>query len=163
MEDVPAIYEITKQVFEVYFKDAQIPKTIDALTETYKDIEEDIKTKEVFVALDGENIIGSVRIKINPDKTAYLSRFGVKSDYQNNGIGKILMSAVDDAMVSLGVTSIYLHTSSRMFSLIRFYYGRGFFIDSTSKDRGYIRALLCKEYKEKSVDNSCIDAANLGI
>lgn len=163
LEDVPAIYEITKQVFKIYFKNAQIPKTIDALTETYKDIEEDIKTKEVFVALDGKDVIGSVRVKINPDGTAYLSRFGVKLEYQNNGIGKILMSAVDDTMINLGVTSIYLHTSSRMFSLIRFYYGRGFFIDSTSKDRGYIRALLCKEYKEKSADNPCVNATNLTI
>ncbi|AYD40348.1 GNAT family N-acetyltransferase [Clostridium fermenticellae] len=163
IKDSKAIYEITKQVFKIYFKNAQIPRTIDALKETYKDIENDIKTKEVFVALDGNTIIGSVRIKVNPDKTAYLSRFGVKSNYQNSGIGKILMSAVDDDMISLGVTNIYLHTSSRMFSLIRFYYGRGFFIDSTSKDRGYIRALLCKEYKSKSLDNSCTNTVNNSI
>ena len=32
-------------------------------------------------------------------------------------------------------------------NLIRFYYGRGYYIDSTTKDRGYIRALLCKDYE----------------
>jgi len=31
--------------------------------------------------------------------------------------------------------------------LIRFYYGRGFYIESTTNDRGYIRALMVKEYQ----------------
>ena len=43
------------------------------------------------------------------------------------------------------IRAIALHTSSRMFGLIRFYYGHGYFIYSTESSRGYIRALLVHE------------------
>lgn len=153
--DIPKIHEITEIVFKIYAENADVKGTLSALKETYEDIEKDIKTKEVFVALLNEEVVGSVRVEVKPDKTAYLSRFGVKLDYQNNGVGKILINAVDNAMIDLGVTNIYLHTASRMLSLVRFYYGRGFYIESTTKDRGYIRALLCKDYKSEQSNIPC--------
>ena len=147
-----------------------IPKTqaitelVSPLEETYEDVKKVIETTEVFVALFNEEVIGSVRIEIKPDSTAYLSRFGVLSSHQNNGIGKILMNAIDNSMRELGITCLYLHTASRMFSLIRFYYGRGFYIESTTNDRGYIRALLCKEYiTEKFKDSLDITYENCSV
>ena len=59
------------------------------------------------------------------------------------------MNLVDKIMVKKGVTQIQLHTGSKITSLIRFYYGRGFYIDSTDKSRGYVRALLIKEYQKE--------------
>ena len=56
------------------------------------------------------------------------------------------MNLVDIKMREMGVKRIMLHTGAKVGSLVRFYYGRGFYIDSTTKDRGYIRALLCKDY-----------------
>lgn len=153
--DIPKIHEITETVFKIYAENAGVKGTISALQETYEDIEKDIETKEVFVALLNEEVVGSVRVEVKPDKTAYLSRFGVKLEYQNNGVGKVLINAVDNAMLDLGVTNIYLHTASRMLSLVRFYYGRGFYIESTTKDRGYIRALLCKDYKTEQSNIPC--------
>ena len=95
------------------------------------------------------NPVGSVRVEVFPDKTAYLSRFAVKVTSQNNGIGKSIMNLVDRIMIKNGVREIRLHTGAKITSLIRFYYGRGFYIDSTDKSRGYVRALLIKEYDEK--------------
>lgn len=155
-EDIPQIQKITREAFESYTHDAEINYPLTALSETYYDIKFDLETKLVLVAVVNNTVIGSVRVEIMPDKTAYLSRFGVSSDYQNNGVGKVLMNAVDNSMQELGINRLYLHTASRMLSLVRFYYGRGFYIESTAKDRGYIRALLCKEYlpaqAEKPVD-----------
>ena len=161
--DIEKIRILAKKSFKLYSKNAGITDLVPPFEETYDDVYKAIKTTNVFVALSNDEIIGSVRIEVKPDHSAYLSRFGVSSLHQNNGIGKILMNAVDIAMVELGVTCLYLHTASRMFSLIRFYYGRCFYIKSTNNDRGYIRALLCKEYKsevvEKSIDNiSCKNA-----
>lgn len=153
--DIPKIHEITEIVFKIYAENAGVKGTLSALKESYEDIEKDIETKEVFVSLLNEEVVGSVRVEVRPDKTAYLSRFGVKLDYQNNGVGKILINAVDNSMINLGVTNIYLHTASRMLSLVRFYYGRGFYIESTTKDRGYIRALLCKDYKADQSNIPC--------
>lgn len=146
-EDIPQIQEVSKEAFKIYADGAGITSIVGTLEETYEDLKNEIENKLVFVALSEGVIVGSVRVEVKPDKTAYLSRYGVKADFQNNGIGKILMNTVDNAMKELEVTNLYLHTASRMFSLVRFYYGRGFYIESTTKDRGYIRALLCKEYE----------------
>ena len=160
--DIEEIRILARDSFEMYTKNAAITELIAPLEETYDDVKKAIETTEIFVALFNEEVIGSVRIEVKPDNTAYLSRFGVAAVHQNNGIGKILMNAVDNLMTELSITHLYLHTSSRMFSLIRFYYGRCFYIESTNNERGYIRALLCKEYyiskgKEESVNRICND------
>lgn len=148
-EDIPQIQEVSKEAFRLYADGAGIAAIVGTLEETYEDLKSEIENKLVFVALSKGVVVGSVRVEVKPDKTAYLSRYGVKGDFQNNGIGKLLMNSVDNAMKELGVTNLYLHTASRMLSLVRFYYGRGFYIESTTKDRGYIRALLCKEFEIK--------------
>ena len=156
--DIEEIRILARDSFELYTKNAAITELIAPLEETYEDVKKAIETTDVFVALYNEEVIGSVRIQIKADNTAYLSRFGVSSSHQNNGIGKILMNAIDNLMIELGMTSLYLHTASRMFSLIRFYYGRGFYIESTTNDRGYIRALLCKEYSVEEMQESLVTA-----
>ena len=127
IEDIPAIQEITKEAFIKYMELADLTGKIAALEETHEDIKKDIETKEVFVAFLDGTPVGSVRVEVSQNKTAYLSRFGVRLDYQNNGVGKALMNVVDMAMKEMGVKQMCLHTAS--------------------KDRGYIRALLCKDYK----------------
>lgn len=154
VEDAKEIHLLAKEAYKMYTENAGITELVPPLEETYEDVKKDIETKEVFAALFNGKIIGSVRIEIKADNSAYLGRFGVSASYQNNGVGKILMNAVDESMRKLGVTNLYLHTASRMFSLVKFYYGRGFYIESTTKDRGYIRALLCKEYETEKVEDS---------
>jgi ribosomal protein S18 acetylase RimI-like enzyme len=116
------------------------------LTESIEEIEADILEKEVYIAIIDNNPVGSIRIKFLPDNTAYISRFGVMLDYHNIGIGKSLINLVDKILKSKSVKKVSLHTASKYRDLVRFYYGRGFYIESTSTDRGYIRALLVKEY-----------------
>ena len=154
--DIDEIRLLAKKSFDIYTNNAGITELVAPLEETYYDVLKAIETTNVYVAITSGKVIGSVRIEIKPDKTAYLSRFGVASIHQNNGIGKILMNAVDKSMKELDITNLYLHTASEVFSLIKFYYGRGFYIESINNDRGYIRALLCKKYEvEKS--QSCLD------
>ncbi|MCB2293539.1 GNAT family N-acetyltransferase [Clostridium algoriphilum] len=152
--DIEEIRILSKKSFDMYAKSASIAGLVVPFEETYDDVLMAVENTNVFVALFNNEIIGSVRIEIKTDNTAYLTRFGVSEDHQNNGIGKILMNAVDNLMEELNVHYLYLHTSSRMFSLIRFYYGRHFYIKSTNNDRGYIRALLCKEYEVDAIENT---------
>lgn len=150
LTDVQAIQRITQEAFESYVINAEIPGSTAALEETDEDIKIDIKNKLCFVAEVDGVVVGSVRIEVKEDdNTAYLSRFGVALEYQSHGIGAKLLDHVDELMKEMGVSKLYLHTASKLVSLIKFYYGRGFYIDSTTKDRGYIRALLCKEYKKE--------------
>lgn len=152
--DIPQIKEVSKEAFNIYLEGAGLTSIVGSLEETYEELKKEIENKLVLVAVIDEIIVGCVRIQVYEDKTAYLSRFGVKGDFQNRGIGKILINAVDSSMKLLGVTDLYLHTASRMLSLVRFYYGRGFYIESTTKDSGYVRALLCKEYEAENFQNT---------
>lgn len=144
--DAPAIRDIMQESFGKYMQDASLTGSMEALQETVEEIAEAIRTQEVYIVIIDNFAVGSVRIKLMPDNTAYLSRFGVRLSYHNIGIGKSLMSLVDKLLTARGIKSVHLHTASKYRDLVRFYYGRGFYIDSTSKDRGYIRALMVKEY-----------------
>ena len=145
--DAEMIQKITHEAFSSYVKLANIDGSIAALDESLDDIKKDIGEKIVLVAYINGEVVGSVRVAKTGDDTAYLSRFGVSPKFQNLGIGKALMNLVDINMRVLGVKILYLHTGSKISSLVTFYYGRGFYVESTSTDRGYIRAQMCKEYK----------------
>lgn len=145
-DDIPSILDITHEAFVKYAELAGL-EHIAALDETYEDVKKDIDTKIVLIAFSDKVPVGSVRVEVFDDNTAYLSRFGVKVTSQNNGIGKSIMNLVDRIMIKKGVKEIALDTGSKITSLVRFYYGRGFYIDSTDKSRGYVRAHLVKEYK----------------
>jgi len=143
-KDVDSIAKITQTAFEKYIKLAGIEDTA-ALHETKEQIIKDIDEKIVYVAYMNNQVVGSVRIELLDDACAYLSRFGVNTEFQNLGIGKSMMNALDIELRNLNVKRVILHTASKATSLVRFYYNRGFYIDSTSKDKGYIRALMVKE------------------
>ncbi len=144
-KDIDQIYEITESAFIKYKELAATEYDLPALKETKEIIAEDIKNKLVLVAYINGKVVGSVRVAVNGD-IGYLSRFGVNPEYQNLGVGKALMNLVDINMKVMGVKQLQLHTAAKVKSLVCFYYGRGFYIDSTEKDRDYIRALLCKDY-----------------
>ncbi len=144
--DVDSIMQITREAFMKY-KELAGTDHVEALSETAEDIRHDISTKIVLIALSDGEPVGSVRVDVRADHTAYLTRFGVKISCQNSGIGKSIMNLVDRIMRKKGVKKIYLHTGAKITPLIRFYYGRGFYIDSTDKSQGYVRALLVKEYE----------------
>lgn len=146
VEDIPAIIKITKDAFLKYCEMAGLDYDIEALQETHDDVKHDIETKEVYVVFIDDEPIGAVRIELLDNHEAYLSRFAVKSTQRNNGIGKILMSVVDKVMREHDVHILRLHTGSHVTPLIRFYYGRGFYIKSVENSRGYPRAELVKDY-----------------
>lgn len=145
-EDIPAIHKITHDAFLKYCEMAGLDYNIEALVETYDDIRDDIENKNVFVVRIDDEPIGAVRVELLPNNEAYLSRFAVATNSRNNGIGKTLMQVVDRVMKENNVRILRLHTSSKVTALIRFYYGRGFYISNVEYSRGYPRAELIKEY-----------------
>lgn len=145
-EDIPAIHKITHNAFLKYCENAGLDYNIEALNETYDDIRNDIDNKQVFVVRIDDQPVGAVRIEILPNNEAYLSRFAVADSNRNNGVGKILMSVVDKVMKQNNIKILRLHTSAKVTALIRFYYGRGFYIANVEYSRGYPRAELIKEY-----------------
>ena len=148
--DVPAIHEITQIAFQKYANELGMPEQVSALSETEEMIYQDLQTKTILIAFLNGEPVGSIRYEIIDGHIGYITRFGVRPDIHNKGIGRALISAVEEDAKQKGVTLLTLHTASKITHLIRFYYGMGFYILSTSTDRGYVRALLCKELSQES-------------
>lgn len=146
VDDAQAVQSILHESFKKYMEDTGLSGTMEALEESIEKIKSDIETKEVFIALIDDTPVGTIRVELFPDNTAYISRFGVRLQFHNIGIGKALVNLVDKVLKAKGIKKVSLHTASRYYDLVRFYYGRGFYIDSTTRDRGYVRALMVKEY-----------------
>ena len=145
--EIPAIMKITQEAFANYCEISGVdPSRISATSETEADIARDIAENEVYVAFADDIPVGSVRVEILDNHRARLSRFGVLLDYQNNGVGQILMNVVDNSMRQKEIKTLELYTASNFRSLVRFYYKRGFYIEEINTGRGYLRAKLTKEY-----------------
>jgi len=145
IEDIPSILEITQEAFAKYAKEAQVPGNLSALSETYEKVEADLKKKTVIVAILDSRIVGTIRFEMLADKIAYISRFAVRLDVHNCGVGKELVKAAVEHATTQGAQIAALHTASKMAALVRLYYGLDFYIHSTATDRGYIRALFCRD------------------
>jgi predicted N-acetyltransferase YhbS len=145
-EDAPAIHNIMQSAFEAYKALVGAGSPLEAIEESVKDIEEDIAAKDVFIAFVNGAPVGTARVGSMAPDSALLTRLGVVPGHQNIGIGKSLMSVIDRTVKNKKYKFVHLYAAAKNYDLIRFYYSRGFYVDSTSKDRGYVRALLIKEY-----------------
>jgi ribosomal protein S18 acetylase RimI-like enzyme len=150
IEDIPSILEITREAFAKYVKEAQVPGNLSALSETYEKVEADLESKTVLVAVLDSRTAGTIRFEMLPGNIAYISRFAVRLDIHNCGVGKELVKSAIEYAAAQGAQTVTLHTASKMTALVRLYYGLGFYIHSTSTARGYIRALFCRELVEGS-------------
>ena len=143
-QDAPAVFSILQTAVKEYSA-LTGQNNLEALLETEDDICKEIETKAVYIAVIDDTVAGTVRLDIHGDE-AYLSRFAVDPNNRNIGIGKALMNVVDKYLCGKGVNKVTLHTASQHRLLMRFYYGRGFFVEAIETDRGYLRARLVKEY-----------------
>ena len=83
---------------------------------------------------------------------AYIYRFAVSTESSGTGVGSALLAYAIEECEEMGVKAIALHTNTKYFKLARYYYGKDFFVHSTTFDRGYIRALFVKELSNEPYD-----------
>jgi ribosomal protein S18 acetylase RimI-like enzyme len=146
IEDAPDIRNILRDSFGQYIEHSGIPLQTEDMLDNVASIERDIGSIDVFIALIDGVPVGTVRVEARGGETARLTKLGVVSGYNNIGIGKSLMNLVDKVIIERGSPALELYTAAKNANIMRFYYGRGFYVDSTAKDRGYIRALMRKDY-----------------
>ena len=144
--DAPDILNILKDSFGQYIECSGIPLPIEDMLENIESIEQDINDIDVFIALLDGLPVGTVRVRAREGAPARLTKLGVVSGHNNKGIGKSLMNLVDKVIIERRAAPLELYTAAKNANIMRFYYGRGFYVDSTAKDRGYIRALMKKDY-----------------
>jgi len=145
-DDATGIQQITKKAFQIYRENIKTANPFfTALTETIEDILKDIEKKTVFIAIRDGIVVGSIRIEFMSPDLAYISRFAVNPDEHNQGVGAGLLQKAIDECVENEIIKVALHTNSKYYKLARYYYGKGFYVHSTTFDRGYIRALFIKD------------------
>ena len=145
--DAPDILNILRESFIEYIRQSHIPLALNEMLDDIRSVERDIAGIDVFIALVDGIPVGTVRVAVREGAPALLTKLGVIPEYNNQGIGRALMNLVDKVIIDRGAASLELYTASRNANIMRFYYGHGFYVDSTSKERGYIRALMRKDYK----------------
>ncbi len=146
--DASEVLRVTKQSFSLYQEELHVNYEVKALKETYESTLADIEQNAVFIVERFGTICGAIRIrKLSPDLW-YIYRFGVSPDTSNTGLGSALLDAAINYAREGGAKAIALHTNSKYYRLARYYYGKQFYVHSTSFDRGYVRALFVLELEK---------------
>ena len=154
VSDAEKINEVTKKSFSLYRDELHSSAPVKALDETVETVINDIENNRVFVAQSDGKILGSIRYTALSKELAYIYRFGVDPAINNTGIGSDLLKTVITECTAKGFKAIALHTNAKYYKLARYYYGKQFFVHSTTTDKGYIRALFIKELSAEQYDVS---------
>lgn len=152
--DTAEVLKVTKQSFSLYQEELRVNYEVKALKETIESTLKDIRENAVFVVERFEKLCGAIRIKKLSDDLWYIYRFGVNPEITNTGLGSALLDAAINYAKSNGAKAIALHTNAKYYQLARYYYGKQFYVHSTSFDRGYVRALFVLELSDSGVDLS---------
>ena len=122
-EDLP---EILKLQYDAFLSEADLLDnySIQPLTQTLAEIEQEFAEKIFLKATDDEQgkIIGSVRASIDKG-VALIGKLIVHPDYQRQGIGKLLLSAIEK---EAGQKRCELFTSAQSPRNLQFYNKMGY-------------------------------------
>lgn len=146
------LFRITKHAFQDYKAELSPSVEVKALGESLEDVKRDIAENDVYVALSNKQIIGGIRVKRLSPQLAYIFRFAVDKELAGQGVGSTLLAHAIEECIESGYSAIALHTNTKYFKLAKYYYGKNFFVHSTTSDRGYIRALFIKELNSNPYD-----------
>ena len=152
--DAPEVLRLTKEAFSLYQDELHVKYEVKALKETIESTLSDIRENAVFVVERFGEICGAIRIRKLSDDLWYIYRFGVSPNISNTGLGSALLDAAVTYASNHGAKAVALHTNSKYYKLARYYYGKQFYVHSTSFDRGYVRALFVLELSDSGVDLS---------
>lgn len=148
--DTDAVLKVTKESFSLYQEDLHVNYEVKALKETIASTLKDIRENAVFVVERFGVLVGAIRIKKLSDELWYIYRFGVSPTISNTGLGSSLLDAAVNYAHENGAKAIALHTNAKYYRLARYYYGKQFYVHSTTFDRGYVRALFVLELDQNA-------------
>ncbi|MCL1972136.1 MAG: GNAT family N-acetyltransferase [Endomicrobia bacterium] len=95
IEDLQEIYRLQKEAFII---EAKIHNnySIQPLTQTFEEVKKEFGNAIALKAVNEDGkIVGSVR-GITDNSTLYIGKLMVHPDFQNRGIGKKLLSSIED-------------------------------------------------------------------
>ena len=89
----------------------------------------ELERGDVYVALDGERIVGAVRTKPQ-EKDLYIDQIAVDPARQGTGVGSWLLQRIDEVARARGLGGLSLETAEMAVANIRLYRRHGFEIVS---------------------------------
>lgn len=140
--DSAEILEVQKQAFYrqgILYNDFELPPLTQTLEELILDFEEYVFLKALY---EGK-IVGSVRGRVEGD-ACFISRMMVLPDYQNRGIGKKLMIAIEEKFG--GVRRYELYTGHKSEKNLALYEKLGY-REFKRKPQSATVMLVCMEKK----------------
>lgn len=143
-EDAKDLITLTHTAFLRYAR--EVGKSVRGTSETYDDILFDIENKYVLIAQDDNGIAGAARIEVLGN-VAYVSRLCSSESHKEVNAGGQIIEKIKDIF---DVDALCLHTSTKISSLVMFYYRCGFYIHSVCYKRGYPRGLFVCNLKENT-------------
>ncbi|NGO68849.1 GNAT family N-acetyltransferase [Streptomyces boncukensis] len=119
---------------------------IEPLTQTLADLRRELDGCCVLVARLGEEVVGSVRGRVDEDGTARIGRLIVHPRLQRHGLGGRLLTAVEDRLATERAAKRYhLVTGSKSEGNLRLYRRNGYAPVGTERDRAVVLVAMAKD------------------
>lgn len=122
--DVPAVKQLIAGIMNGEFKEEQEALALhdlDTLLESYGHLGE-----AFFVAEEEKNIVGTVGVKREDDRIAFIRRIFVSPDYRKRKIGSQLLDRAIEFCREVGYQDVVFKTTSKMSEAIDLFLKRGF-------------------------------------
>jgi ribosomal protein S18 acetylase RimI-like enzyme len=143
--DAPEILALITRAMALYVKNSGIATPLESQQESPDDHVRHIQGDHVLVVEQEGHIVGSVRLILGQDGSAYFSRFAVLPHRQRSGVGRLLYQAAEEWLRGQGVHTVLLHTALSNQPLVDFYTARGFRLIEENAARGYPRGTFQKD------------------
>jgi predicted N-acetyltransferase YhbS len=136
--DAEAMYHLTKAAYEEYRGFLDPPSGVEK--ETLKAVRSAVRDGGAIVALTDGMAVGAVRYEQRDDGSLYVGRLSVLPSHRHRGIGRALMSTVEERARHLGLTRITLGVRLQLPQNRAFYESLGYRADGHGSHPGYNRA-----------------------
>ena len=159
--DAPELSRLLKAAMKTYCERSKISSNmLEAMNEDIEAIEDRIRHCICLCCCDGDAIVATItfntidtpqRLSFSDktldylsgfDKVGYISRFAVREDLRNTGLGIELVNKAVELAVKEGCGAVLLHSSASNRSMVEFYKNRGFDLIDHEDSRGYDRGLF---------------------
>jgi GNAT superfamily N-acetyltransferase len=100
---------------------------LDALTQSLESLRAELADSHVLVARLGDEVVGTVRGRVDADGTGRIGRLVVHPRMQRHGLGRRLLEAVEQSMLDESdVRAFELFTGHRSLGNLRLYARQGY-------------------------------------
>ncbi len=144
--DLEEILNIQKKAF---LSEAKIYNdySFDALVQSFESIRADFNEYTFLKAVVNNEIVGSIKGKM-VDTTCWIGRLIVKPEFQNQGIGKLLLTSIENEFSK--AHGYQLFTGSKSLKNIKLYQSAGYTIIDQYPDKTKPDMILIEMKKENT-------------